>query len=51
MQLLETLKQPGAPEAGSAGDGFDITVLLEISFPDIVAECEAAVKAERKFIP
>jgi hypothetical protein len=51
MQLLETLKQPGAPEAGSAGDGFDITVLLEISFPNIVTEGETAVKAEGEFIP
>ena len=51
MQLLEALKQPRTPEAGPAGDSFDITVLLEIRFTDIVTECEAAVKTERKFIP
>ena len=49
--LLKALKKPGAPETSSAGYPFNITVLLKIRIPDIIAESEAAVKAKRKLIP
>jgi hypothetical protein len=48
---LEAVEQAGAPEAGSAGDLSEITVLLELLLAHIVAQREAAVKAEGELVP
>jgi len=48
---MKALKQPGAPKAGPARYLLDIAILLKIRIPDIITECEAAVKAEGEFIP
>ena len=50
-RLLEAMKQTGAPEACTAGNGLYIAILLEVSLTDIVAEREATVKTERECIP